>query len=361
MASLRPGTRKDGSTYTQVRYRLNGKEASTSFDEPTQAVEFARLCDVLGPAKAVEVLETTDTERRHYTLGKWLRHYLDHKTGVEASTLYDYEKCVEKDIAPLLGQIPLAALTSDDVARWVQALAERGLAGKTISNKHGFLSSALNAAVRAGHLAANPAASARLPRTERAEMVFLTHDQYAKLHDNITPHWQPLVEFLVASGARWGEVVALRPSDVNRDEGTVRISRASKRTYAQGSYSIGAPKTAASRRTINVDPSVLNALDYSGEYLFTNNAGNPVRHNNFHGNVWGPALNRADLGVRPRVHDLRHTCASWLIGAGVPLPAIQQHLGHESIKVTVDVYGHLDRTSGKALAAAMAAKLGRRD
>ncbi|QFP94830.1 tyrosine integrase [Mycobacterium phage Marshawn] len=359
MASIRNGTRKDGSTYTQVRYRLNGKETSTSFDDGAHAVEFKRMVEQLGAAKALEVIETTDAAARHYTLAAWLRHYLDHKTGVERSTLYDYEKYVEKDIAPTLGAIPLAALTPDDVAMWVQALGDRGLAGKTISNRHGFLSSALNAAVRARHIDANPAASARLPRTERQEMVFLSHDQYAKLYDNVTLKWQPLVEFLVASGARWGEVVALRPSDVNRDEGTVRISRASKRTYAQGSYSIGAPKTAASRRTINVDPAVLGALDYSGEYLFTNNVGNPVRHNNFHANVWQPALKRADLGVKPRVHDLRHTCASWLIAARVPLPDIQQHLGHESIKVTVDVYGHLDRSSGKALAAAMAAKLGR--
>ncbi|MFD6195709.1 tyrosine-type recombinase/integrase [Mycobacteriaceae bacterium NPDC060252] len=56
---------------------------------------------------------------------------------------------------------------------------------------------------------------------------------------------------------------------------------------------------------------------------------------------------------RPRIHDLRHTCASWLIQAGVPLPVIQQHLGHESIQTTVDVYGHLDLRSARAAAEAM--------
>ncbi|AXH47071.1 tyrosine integrase [Mycobacterium phage Asayake] len=357
MASLRTSSRKDGSTYTSVLYRLNGKQTSTSFDDPVQAVEFKRMVDQLGAAKALEVIETTDAAARHYTLSEWLRHYLDHKTGVEKSTIYDYEKVVAKDIDPVLGPIPLAALTGDDIAKWVQALADRGLKGKTISNKHGFLSSALNAAVRAGRIPGNPAAGARLPRTEKAEMVFLTREQYAKLHDNITLPWQPLVEFLVASGARWGEVVALRPSDVNRDASTVRISRASKRTYAQGSYSVGAPKTNKSRRTINVDASVLDKLDYTREYLFTNTVGNPVRHNNFHANVWQPALKRAGLDVKPRVHDLRHTCASWLIAAGLPLLAVRDHLGHESIKITVDTYGHLDRTNGQAVAAAIAAQL----
>lgn len=64
-------------------------------------------------------------------------------------------------------------------------------------------------------------------------------------------------------------------------------------------------------------------------------------------------------GKRPRPHDLRHTCASWMIAAGVPLPVISQHLGHESITTTVHVYGHLDRTSGERAAAAIATMLAR--
>ncbi|ALF01416.1 tyrosine integrase [Mycobacterium phage LilPharaoh] len=363
MASLRTGSRKDGTTYTQVRYRLNGKQTSTSFDDPAQAVEFKRMVEQLGAAKALEVIESTEATAQHYTVGDWLDHYLSHKTGVEKSTMYDYRKMVEKDIAPVLGPIPLAALTAEDVAMWVKGLAARGLKGKTIANKHGFLSSALKVAASRGLIKSNPAVGGvgmvEIPRSEREEMVFLTREQYARLRDCVTEPWRPLVEFLVASGARWGEVTALRPSDVNRDEGTVRISRAWKRTYETGGYEIGAPKTDKSRRTINVDPSVLDQLDYSGDWLFTNRSGGPVRHNGFHDRVWRPAIKRADLGVKPRVHDLRHTCASWLIAAGLPLPAIQQHLGHESIQVTIGVYGHLDRSHGRAVAAAIAAQLDR--
>lgn len=61
----------------------------------------------------------------------------------------------------------------------------------------------------------------------------------------------------------------------------------------------------------------------------------------------------------PRPHDLRHTCASWMIQAGVPLPVIQQHLGHESITTTVDRYGHLDRSSGVAAASAIGEMMSR--
>lgn len=66
---------------------------------------------------------------------------------------------------------------------------------------------------------------------------------------------------------------------------------------------------------------------------------------------------RTGLRKSPRVHDLRHTCASWLIQAGRPLPAIQAHLGHENITTTVNVYGHLDRSSGQGNADAIDAML----
>ena len=67
---------------------------------------------------------------------------------------------------------------------------------------------------------------ARLPRSERPGMVFLSRDEFALVRDSVTEHWRPLVEFLTASGARFGEVAALRPSDVDRDAATVSITRA---------------------------------------------------------------------------------------------------------------------------------------
>ena len=124
-----------------------------------------------------------------------------------------YRAYARNDIVPVLGAIPLGALSRDDVARWVQRLEG---SGKTIRNKHGFLSSALKAAVKAGRIRSNPAAGQRLPVTARADMVCLSRDEVAKLLDNVTEYWRPLVEFLVASGARWGEVTALRPTDVDR-------------------------------------------------------------------------------------------------------------------------------------------------
>ena len=312
---------------------------------------------------------TADSSRTSLTVEQWLTKHIDDLTGVDQGTAAKYRAYVRNDIGPVLGSLPLAALTRDHIVAWVKEMLEpdedgRTPSSKTLANKRGFLAGALNAAIPK-HILANPCVDINLPRDDEAhEMVFLTHEQFAHLHSKVAAYWQPLVEFLVVSGARWGEAAALRPSDVNRDAGTVEI----KRSWKQGSggYRLGAPKTKKSRRTINVPKSVLEKLDFGNEWLFVNRAGGPVRAQGFSARVWAPAVERAwpsvvDDGnpvkdcskLRPRIHDLRHSCASWLIQAGVPLPVIQEHLGHESIQTTVSVYGHLDRGSMQAVAEAM--------
>jgi integrase len=124
-------------------------------------------------------------------------------------------------------------------------------------------------------------------------------------------------------------------------------------------HQIGPPKTKRSIRTIDVRATTLAKLDLIGEWVFTNSGrghygdDDPVRGPNFYTNVWVPAVARAKeagLTKKPRVHDLRHTNASWLIQAGVPLTTVQRHMGHESIQTTSDRYGHLHRRSSRVVA-----------
>lgn len=374
MASLRARTRKNGTEYYAVLYRLQGKQTSTSFDDFESASRFCDLASKFGVENALSTLKV-DTTLATLTVEEWLNHHIEHLTGVDPNTIEKYRAYVRNDIADPLGSIPLAALTREHVAQWIKAMAKPDANGwrpsaKTITNKHGFLAGALNAAVSANHIPANPCTGMGMPKNDDPrEAIFLTREQFALLRSTVTSPWQPMVEFLVASGARWGEAAALRPVDVNREDGTVRISQSWKQ--GSGGYRLGSTKTKKGMRTINVPKSVLDKLDYSNEFLFVNRVGGPVRAQGFFARVWMPALKRAWPSVdengepvkdrskvlRPRVHDLRHTCASWMIQAGVPLPVIQQHLGHESIQTTVSVYGHLDRRSMAAAADAMAAAL----
>ncbi len=121
---------------------------------------------------------------------------------------------------------------------------EEGASGKTIAKKQRFLSGARNAAVAGGHISVNPCRGLRLPRWERRQMVFLTESEFALLLNAVTEHWRSLVTFLVASGARWSEATALRPDDVDRAQGTVRISRAWKAN--DEGVRLGPPRSARS-------------------------------------------------------------------------------------------------------------------
>jgi integrase len=368
MASLRSRARKNGTPYYAVLYRLQGKQTSTSFDDFESASKFCDLATKFGPENALSTLKV-DTTLATLTVAQWLKHHVEHLTGVDPNTVAKYRAYVRNDLSESLGSLPLTALTRDHIARWIKGMQQPSADGKaarakTIANKHGFLAGALNVAVTAGHISANPCVGIGLPRDDDPrEMVFLTREDFVHLLSHVTEPWQPMVEFLVASGARWGEVTALRPSDVNRHNGTVRISRSWKQDTA-GGYRLGAPKTKKGNRTINVPMATLDKLDFSKDFLFTNRVGGPVRAQGFSARVWAPALKRAwpsvdengepvkDLSklLRPRIHDLRHTNASWLIQANVPLPVVQQHLGHESITTTVNTYGHLDRRSMEAAA-----------
>lgn len=359
VASIRSKQRSDGTTAYRVFFRHQGRQTCYTFDTLPIAETFRTAVQQLGSDRAI-ALHRLEREPRAegspLTVAEWVKHYIDHLTGIDSRTIADYRGYLRNDIEPVLGATPLTELSRDDIALWVQGMEQGGSSGKTIANKHsGLLSPALAAAVAAGHMPGNPAAGTRLPTSVRQEMVFLSHEQFNCLHTEVPEQWQPLAEFLVTSGARWSEVTALYPSDVDRKHHTVRISRAWKRQP----YRIGTTKTFRSNRTINVPPGVLDKLDYTHEYLFTNPGrgrravGGPVRAPNFRANVWWPAVARAKIDPGPRIHDLRHTCASWLIAAGTPLPVIQAHLGHESIKTTVDMYGHLDRRSFQAVADVM--------
>ena len=370
----KPRTRKDGSVYFSVFFREAGKQTSISWDDYADALHCSDLINNVGPEKAREIMRIIASPRHTAPLSAYLNSYIDGLTGIEPGTIARYRAYVRNDIEGGLSDIPLGALSRDDVGRWIADMAADGVSGKTIANKHGFLAGALAAAVRDGRLKSNPCEGNKLPRWDREEMCFLERDEYALLLGEIPDYWKPLVEFLVASGCRWSEATALKPAAINVTAGTVRVTKAWK--TGAGGYTLGVPKTKKSVRTINVPTRVLAQLDLSGQWVFTNSGrgkgqfsdghvevdDSPVRTHSFGPNVWRPAVERAQaagLTKSPRVHDLRHTCASWLMQAGRPLPSVQAHMGHESIQTTVNTYGHLDRSSGAGNAAAIDAMLAR--
>ena len=371
MAFIRPRKRANGYGYA-VLHKVNGQQTSLgTFDSEKEAEEFRDAVNSIGADKAClawGIAPTKESAKRSTapTVRDWLQQYIDTRTGVTKACIHDYTSYLELDIAPQLGAVPIDLLTPHDVADWVNWMAARPsgkfdedgepltLAGKTIANRHGFFSAALNTAVRAGIIPSNPALGTRIPRTQRKEMVSLDADEVELFAGCFTPYWRPLTRFFVASGARIGEVSALRPRDVHRKANTVHIGKSRKRTYDEARYEVGSTKSKRSDRTISIIPEVLDDLDYSKPWLFVNTVGKQLDKDSYRNNVWYPAVERAQqkgLTKRPRIHDMRHTCASLMINGGASLMAVQRHLGHESISTTVNLYGHLDRKAAEEAAA----------
>src|SRR5699024_807236 len=341
--------------------------------------------DRLGIGGALEILDLLDaTDGEALTVSEWCTQHIDSLSGVQKDTLDRYRRYVKHDLGKL-AEVPVTELTEVMVSGWVNAMEKAGAAGGTIANKHGFLAAALKGAVAQKLIPSSPCEHTRLPRTVRQDMVFLTHDEYARFLDYFTPHWQPLVTFLFSTGLRWGEATALRVQDVDLEHSCASLVWA----WTRGNV-LGPPKSRKSRRTVALAPEVVELLGDQvdgrapGDLLFTNQRGGPVRGATFHDNAWQPAVRLANgepaakgkrvarrrdtqgkviqpaevpLGKRPRIHDARHTCASWLLASGVPINYVQAHLGHESITTTVDRYGHVMPAARQAISGAMSAAL----
>lgn len=361
MASIRVRALADGTTYTQVRYRVGGKQSSTSFDDHESALAFKKRCDDIGPAEALRLygIEQAD-ETSEITLSAWCEEHCDHLTGIEEETIKKYRSYIRNDLAEI-GVMPLSQVTETTIKRWVKGMHEGGAKAKTIKNKHGFLSGALNDAVASRRIDRNPCAHTKLYRSDADEMVFLERPEFDLIHTRMTERWQPFFLWLVCTGTRFSEATALTVGDVNARDAEARINKAWK--YSTTGRRLGLTKSRKGQRTINLPPQVLNVLDLNRDrtaLLFPTQSGGPISAQLAHDRGWKPAKLKAQqlpegaLTKDPRIHDLRHTCASWMINSGVRLEIVQAHLGHESIQTTMDRYGHLDRNAGKIAAAAIA-------
>jgi len=177
-------------------------------------------------------------------------------------------------------------------------------------------------------------------------MLFLQPDEILRLAEAITPTFRVLVLFAAYTGLRAGEIDALRVGRLDLVRGTalVRESLAD----VKGKLVFGPTKTYA-HRTARLPRFLCDELaghlasrpHDPADLVFTTTTGRPIRHNLFYARHFKPAVIRAGLPPALRFHDLRHTCAALLIAQGAHPKAIMERLGHSSIQVTLDRYGHL--------------------
>ena len=338
---------ENGKVTWRIRFRHGNTQTSETFQTRKDAERFSMMIASLGPQGALEQMYAETKQSKVPSLDAVAADHIAMRANTTDGTRLNYERLWARTWGPLVGFLPANQLTDDDLSRAAMTLGKT-YSRKSLENQRGLLSGVVGRAVRLGYLTDNLARGMRLPagvHGDSAEMRILAPEEFAVIADYIAehhPHYLTFVRFLYATGARWGEAVALQVQDVQLPN--VRIHQALKWS-PDNNRPIGTTKTKKGRRTIAITGEMreeiadLCAGRPGKDLLFTAVRGGEIRHRSFWGRVWVPAASQ--LTPRPRIHDLRHSHASWLLSQGIPIHVLQRRLGHQSIQTTVDVYGHL--------------------
>ena len=304
------------------------KKEAEAFLDTVQASVHAGTYRDLKPATFAEFAEL------------WLDTYAT--LNVKASTLATYRSRISGAYARAFGARKLAAISTEDVQRFLAQVSAQGVSAATTRAYLVLLRELLAHAVLWGYLTRNPCDGIKAPRVVHREMDFLTPDEVRALLDAANPDDHALLATACMTGMRQGELLALQWDDVDWRSGTIRVHRSLYRgTFVD-------PKSARSIRTIGMSKrlaAILMDHKVSAPYspwdlVFCSKDGTPLDQANIYNRMFQPTLRRAGLR-RIRFHDLRHSYASMLINQGENLKYVQSQLGHASITTTVDRYGHL--------------------
>ncbi|MFG3022259.1 tyrosine-type recombinase/integrase [Streptomyces sp. NPDC048254] len=394
MASIHPRTNKaDEVTAWLVKWRLGGArtgpQQTERFDPTDEGLEAAKVfCGAvneagqqwpLGWVKGQGMIARDPDDESQYRFLNYATESIQHRTGVEDRYVDACMGELERYLAPAFGNCDIRStehFCKRTIQAWVNQLAatkvRRGsktklMSPKTIKNLHGLLSSILQEAVDAEPPLRdrNPCKGVRLPRTDddgtsgdevAEDIEFLEPVEVAGVVSCMrTARGKRLTEDLYATGARWGEASAWACRHLNRtdpDKPRVRITRAWKWSKSKGHY-LGTPKSKRSRRSIRItDHTFGNWIDQGAltkepdDLVYDNGKGERLPYSTFY-DEWEDAKCKAkELALLPKhknptIHDLRHSHAAALISAGHSPTYVQRRLGHESIKTTSDLYGHL--------------------
>lgn len=274
----------------------------------------------------------------------------------KARSKQDIPAKMDRYIVRLLGHMTLDDLESNPaiVQRWVGRLlrgetqpkrgAARPLSPTTVRDAHGLLHQIMSAAVAARLIRTNPCGETKLPDKVEVEMRFLTPAEADRLVAAMPAHYRPLILFLLTTGCRWGEAIGLRAKNLDVLGRKVRFLK--KTVEINGHFIDEDPKSRRGRRTAGFTTRLAGLLiplaakdDDRERRIFLGPRGGMIAQKRFYP-IWHKACAEAGL-TGLRIHDLRHTHVAWLIAKNVPLSAISRRIGHKSIAVTDDLYGHL--------------------
>jgi integrase len=262
----------------------------------------------------------------------------------KASTLRGYRQSLDDRILPLLGSRALNSVTAADLQQIVDDWQVEGQAPATIRNSLKPLQAIYRRARRREGVPINPTHDLELPAPDPSEVQILAPKVAAGLLRALPIEDRAIWGTALYAGLRYGELRALRWGAVDFAGGKLWV----RESWDPITGSI-APKTRTSKRSTPM-PSLLRRLltewrergggTGADRMLFARRDGSPFHAASLYRRA-DLAWARAGIDERLRLHQARHTYASFMIAAGVNAKALSVFMGHSSIKVTYDLYGHL--------------------
>jgi integrase len=314
-------------------------------------------------AKVIPRASVPETLTLEAFLLDWLISSVKYHVG--PTTRARYTGLTRKHLIPGLGHIPVADLRPIQVEKFLNKATDSGLAPRTVFHIRAVLRTALNYAIKAEHATMNAASLAKPPVLNDPEIFPLDLSQARQLIEAVRgDKLEAMYLMALYLGMREGEILGLRWTDIDfqRDRLTIRRGLGP----VDGRVQELRTKTKKSRRVLPLAGPIADVLQghrarqdsvdvmLAGQrwkhagHVFTTTIGTPIDATNFGNRIWPAMRAKAGLPATVRFHHLRHTTATLLLDAGVAMEVVRDILGHSSILLTVDTYGHVSEKASRA-------------
>ena len=324
--------------------------------------------------KTIDNYNSVNVNPKQYKLKDYLRQWLlDYvEVNLSPTTADGYRIIIEAHIIPVLGGLKLMELQPHHIQtyqsnklKYGNLRTGEGLSNTTVQQHHRVLSKALKQAVLLKLMPNNPCQPVPAPKRKKKEVKTLERDKVNKFFNLIKDH--KVFYFVITAlytGMRRSEILALRWKDLDFKKKKVYVRRAMVHKKGVGSVIKEIPKNNASRRTIDIADSTVNALkkvkieqnqhkliygeDYikdMGDLIFCNENGSCMSVD-----TPGRQLKRLLEGTElegQTLHKLRHTHATLMLENGTKIKVVQERLGHSTSQTTNDIYVHSTETMQK--------------
>lgn len=291
----------------------------------------------------LEVVQKMREKKKSVTMEDFLYQWYGRVVQQLApKTQSSYEGIIRLHLIPHIGHHELVKLRPEHLYALIEQLQKKNLSTRTVHYVLSVLSRALNWAVRWEYVEKNVVALIKLPGYAYPEIEPLTVSQARELLNAVRGHrLESLYRLALSLGMRQGELIRLTWNDVDVQQRTIFVRQS---------------KTRAGRRKIELPDTLFETLNKHKEHIenervyahhwtdhglvFPSEVGTPLAARNIFRH-FKALLIKVGLPKTIRFHDLRHSCAAFLIAEGVDLHIVKQLLGHSKISITSDFYGHL--------------------